>query len=84
MSKIEVILDPRRGDVINNWEFTGRIKYEKYTRRTVVYFEITYPDYYWGGSLLWRKRVTFTATKWISDMGFYLQELPSIEIYECP
>ena len=100
--KIKTQLNPAKVDMDlyrSEWEFTGRIKYEKFSWRTDVYFEIEYKytDSYLSDSILDFFKWLFTAgiwnpglieteitgTEWLTEKQFYISESPEITITNC-
>ena len=65
--------------VPEEWEFTGKIKYEKYTQYTVVYFEIAYTERI---RKKWYNKLEI-VTEWIHEKSIRLVEIPETTIYDC-
>ena len=70
------------------WEFTGRIKYIKYTNTTFVYFEITYEiaeDRQLNilRRLKGEKQKFITVKDWMPEKHFLFREIPETTIVEC-
>jgi hypothetical protein len=69
----------------DNWEFTGKIKYDKYKTRCDVFFEIEYLTYIYVNSwvpLVHYKKYSLKK-RWVTDSNFMFLEVPETTIMEC-
>jgi len=93
---IRVQLNPAYTTAYTKWEFTGRIKYIKYSFRVDMELEIEYTETYMGDidkgqfllsvftfGLYQPKQLKRKYKTWVSEKGFYLSELPETVIIEC-
>jgi hypothetical protein len=83
MPKYKVSLNPARTSYIDKWTFTGKIKYEKFSKRVDIYFEIKYTELDSGLLFGVLSSKEITRRRWVHEKAFYLIELPEIEIYNC-
>lgn len=88
------VWDARQLHLLEEWDFTGRIKYCTDTNGKVeVMFEVTYDMVCRGEKLtrghLWWKDTYYapdevkTKTKWLYDWSFNFYTYPTQVIYEC-
>lgn len=73
-----------------NWEFTGKIKYVKYTHVTEVYFEVLFiiPKDRHRNILARLKgkpqeQEFITETEYFNEKDFYFREIPEVTITQC-
>ena len=84
MSTFNTVLNPRYSSIRGEWEFTGRIKYVKYTNSVTIFFEIEYTDHFYIDHIFRASTKREIQVKnWISEKSFYTHEVPDEEIYDC-
>lgn len=85
--KCNVYIKLLYGNVLENWHFTGRIRYEKYsTGRVDIFFEVGYTTKEKIGRSFWlgKQQVKkVNCTKWFSKKCFVYQEKPVKTIVDC-